>query len=539
MGRMRNAWQTLSGLVTLSDVLGTIGFWLYRGTLRRTLLFVIALGGAMLADKNSQLVNLGLTTRAAVGTASIVFAVSCLGGAALMFIGGSFSKSALRLGEAKGGNLLEDLKKSRQPIHRERLWNHVFRYERQLFTASDVVSENQAIDQHRDRLEALCNPASHRSINPQQRIELERIIGTLGLTYTGWIICFDHAMFLPLPRSVLRHQLRFDLSKLKDWYDGAPFHHTDTKLQQQFDAEEHLQEAKKDARLTRFFLLTHTRKRLLQSIWFKVITRAIQLRVARACRWLDRKYPPFHFSIDQFLWPNLLTDDLIRKESGSEALEDLIDLRTRIFQRVFKPEPELALRLMQRAIYPNFEGASQLRRLYDPQYVLGELGETWAEDVVRYNRAFTPQEREAGRRRLFIQRTRREQDALTAYLAQHVEIDVRNDPEALRALRIAVHVDHDGLKTLLLGEREDRSLGLRIAEFFIGRSPRKPNASAEEVIRKVIAQKELYRARLLAVRMHQELTRCELDDYEHYLNAIMGGNVAAKVEDAEKAVAES
>ena len=30
----------MSGLVTLSDVLGTIGFWLYRGTLRRTMLFV-------------------------------------------------------------------------------------------------------------------------------------------------------------------------------------------------------------------------------------------------------------------------------------------------------------------------------------------------------------------------------------------------------------------------------------------------------------------------------------------------------------------
>ncbi len=526
MGRVRNAWQTFSGLVTLSDVLGTIGFWLYRGTLRRTLLLIIALGGALLADKKSDMVNLGLTTRAAVGTASIVFAVSCFGGAALMFIGGSFSRSALRLGEAKGGNLLEDMKKARQPIHRERLWRHVFRYERQLYTDFHIADEEAAIEGHRDRFESLCNPASHRVIDPRQRVELERMIGAMGLTHTGWVIAFEHAMFLPLPRSILKHQMRYDLSKLKDWYDGAPFHHTDTKLQQQFDAEEQLQEAKKDARLTRFFLLTHTRKRMLQSIWFRVITRAIQLRVARACRWLDAKYPPFHFSIDQFLWPNALTDELITREMGREALEDLIDLRTRIFQRVFKPEPELALRLMQRAIYPNFEAASQLRRLYDPQYALGELDETWADDVVRYNRAFTPHEREAGRRRLFIQRTRCEQDALMAYLAQHPEIEVANNPQALRALRIAVHVDRDGLKTLLLGGRKDRSWGLCMAEFFIGRSPVKPRKPLGEVIREVIARRELYTSRLLAVRVHHELTRCELDDYEHYLGAIMGGSAA-------------
>ena len=533
MGRFRNAWQTVSGLVTLSDVLGTVGFWLYRGTLRRTLLFVIALGGALLADRNSSLVNLGLSTKAAVGTASIVFAVSCFGGALLMFVGGSFSKSALKLGEAKGGNLLEDMKKSRHNLHRERLWNHVFRYERDICPASRIADEEEAIEAHRNELELLCNPANSRRISLEDRIKYEAIIGSLGLCKTGWQIAFDHAMFLPLPRSVLKHQMRYDLSKLKDWYDGAPFHHSDTKLQAQFDAVESLHEAKLDARLTRFFLLTHTRKRMLQSVWFRMITRAIQLRVARACRRLDEKYAPFHFSIDQFLWPNELTDTLIEKELGREALEDLVDLRTRIFQRVFKPEPELALRLMQRAIYPNFEGASQLRRLYDPEYVLEELTETWADDVVRYNRAFTPHEREAGRRRLFIQRTGKEQEALKDYLAAHPEHHAAADPEALRALSIAVHIDHGGLKTLLGVAKVDRPWTIRLADALVGRRPVRPKKLIGEVIHAVIKDKKQFTIKLLAVRMHQELTRCELDDYEHYLNRIMTGSIAAKVEKAE------
>lgn len=525
MRRVRRAWHTLSGLVTLSDVMGTIGFWLYRGTLRRTMLFVLAMGGALLADRSSETVKLGISTRAALGTASFVFVVSCFGGALLMFIGGSFSKAALKIGEAKGGNLLEDMKKSRQPIHRERLWNHVYRYERDLTSPALVEAEEQTIERHREQLEALCNPASGRYISVAERVELERIIGSLGLTRTGWEIAFDHAMFLPLPRSILKHQMRFDLSKLKDWYDGAPFHHTDTKLQQQFDAVETIQEAKQDARLTRFFLLTHTRKRMLQSVWFKVITRAIQLRLARACRKLDKKYTPFHFSIDQFLWPNELTDRLIERDLGGEALEDLIELRTRIFQRVMSSEPQLAIRLMQRAIYPNFEGASQLRRLYDPMYVLGELKETWAIDVVRYNRAFTPREREAGRRRLFIQRTRQEQEALKVYLPQHPRFAEASEPLAMRALRIAVHIDRDGLKQMLLnGSGMRRSWRLRFGEFIAGRSPVKPRKPLDSVIDEVIAQRNLYSTKLLAVRVHHELTRCELEDYEHYLTRIMTGH---------------
>jgi hypothetical protein len=159
----------------------------------------------------------------------------------------------------------------------------------------------------------------------RRRIELELIVEKLGLTRRGWDIAFEHATQLPLPRATLKHQFRYDMAKIKDWYDGAPFHATDTKLQQQFDADENTQDAKHAARLTRFFLLTHTRKRLFQKLWFKVITRAIQLRVATACRKLDKQYPSFHFSTDQFLWPDPLGDALIRSKAGAAALDELTD----------------------------------------------------------------------------------------------------------------------------------------------------------------------------------------------------------------------
>ena len=527
--KVRNAWRTFSGLMTFSDVLGTIGFWLYRGTMRRTLLFIIGLTAIYIADQKSEMFQFGMTMKKAVGGAGAVFLVCFVGGALLMFLGGSFSKAALTSGEAKGSNLMEDMKKSRQPIHRERLWQNVIRHERDLHQYSEIDAESELLEKHYEELLALSRPGHRRVITQDHCLDLGHVMGSLGLTRTGWEIAFDHAMQLPLPRSVLKHHMRYDLSKLKDWYDGAPFHHTDTKLQQQFDAVESLQEAKKDSRVTRFFLFTHTRKRLLQTMWFKVITRAVQLRVSRACGKLDKKYAPFHFSIDQFLWPNELSDDMIRSMLGEEALSDLIDFRQHIFQRVMSPEPQLATRLMYRAIYPNFEAASQLRRLYDPQYVLGELGVAWRDDLRRYNRAFTKHERQISRRRAFIQRTTDEQQALTDYLAGHPEHKGVDDPATLRALRVAVHLDHGGLKTLL-NVRDSRSWLIRMVDFVVGRSPRRPKQTLAEVIEEVIRQKKDYTRKLLAVRMHHELCRSELEDYEFYLGKILGSRARA-VED--------
>ncbi|MEX2213471.1 MAG: hypothetical protein WD768_05045 [Phycisphaeraceae bacterium] len=527
MRKVRNAWRTFSGLMTFSDVLGTIGFWLYRGTMRRTMLFVVGLTAIYIADQKSDMFQFGLTMKKAVGSAGLVFLFCFVGGALLMFLGGSFSKAALTSGEAKGSNLLEDMKKARQPIHRERLWENVIRHERDLHGEGEIEAEAALIEQNHHDLITPWRPGAGRVITQDHCLDLTHVIGTLGLTRTGWDIAFDHAMMLPLPRSLLKHHMRFDLSKLKDWYDGAPFHHTDTKLQQQFDAVESLQEAKKDSRVTRFFLFTHTRKRLLQTMWFKVITRAIQLRVSRACGKLDKKYAPFHFSIDQFLWPNKLSDDMIRGRLGDEALSDLIDMRQHIFKRVMSPEPQLAARLMYRAIYPNFEAASQLRRLYDPQYVLGEVGMAWRDDLRRYNRAFTKHERQVSRRRAFIQRTQDEQDALMQYLEMHPEHKGIDDPATLRALRVAVHLDFGGLKTLLKVV-DKRSWGLRVVDFFVGRSPIRPRLVVGEVIEQVIKERKDYTRKLLAVRVHHELCRSELEDYEFYLGKILGSRVRAK-----------
>lgn len=536
MRRVKTAIQTVSGLMTLADVLSTIGFWLYRGTMRRTVGMAIALFTVFVLSKKTTRFDVAFST--VVGGTGLILIGSCLGGALLMFISGSFSRSVLLVGEAKGINLLEDMKKARASIHCRRFWRRVFVYEQAICTPDQIGNETRVIRQHQAELDQLCHPSLSRAFSPEHRLRLEDIVASLGTTKLGWEIMFDHVMQLPLARSTLKHHFRYDVSKIKDWYDGAPFHKSDTKLQQQFDHAETLQEAKTEARLTRFFMLTHSRKRMFQSLWFRVITRAIQLRVSGACRRLDKAHAPFHFSPDQFLWPNAHTDDMIRRDVSQSALDDLVEFRQRVFQRVLSPEPELSHKLMQKAIYPNFEASTQLRRLFDPEYVAGDdVEQNWTEDMVRYNRAMTPEDRASARRRMFVQRTRREQEALNVYLKTHPELAVNGDPEALRALRIAVHIDRGGLQELLIGKtaHDHRSRWQRIGDRLAGRAPIRPTQPIEDVIAAVVAEKRQYTRKLLAVRIHHELTRNELEDYEHYVDRIMEGHASHEPEGFEQA----
>lgn len=513
-------------MLTFADVLSTIGFWLFRGTFKRTLGVAIAITAMLLFDMKTTFINLGISPKSALGVTGAVLVVSCIGGGLLMLVSGSFSRAVLTLSEAKGSNLLEDMKKSRAKHHRDRLWDRVFRYEQVRYTEEKRNWENRIIEQHQPDLDFVSHPGLADRVSDGSRRQLITIINEIGRTREGFRLIFDYAMQLPLTRSVMKHTLRYDLSKVKDWYDGAPFHRSDKKLQEQFDAAERLDEAKKEARVTRFFLLTHSRKRAFQSLWFRVVTRAIQLRIARACVKLDKQFAPFHFSPDHFLWPTPDADAVIRDEVGQEAVDQLIELRQNVFHRVLNPEPELAHKLLQKTIFPNFEAATQLRRLYDPEYVLDELNETWSNDVIRYNRAFQPESRPDAKRRLFAQHTHREQQALDETLDAHGELRKSLCPEAKRALRIAVHIDHEGLKELLLGP-SIRPWTRKVTDCLVGRSPIRPTKSIDDVINAVIADKRLYTRRLLAVRIHHELTRNELEDYEFYLDRILNGHESA------------
>ncbi len=503
--RLNETWQTVNGLLTITDMLAKLGFWLYRGTMRRTAGVAFALLTVVFVGKSDAIQAADLTLKQAISATGVILLISFIGGLAIMGVSGSFARSQLTAAEAKGSNMLEEMKKARAIEHRDSLWHRVFRYEQDLVGPEEQIEELKLIQSHQPKLNRLCHPNTKRDMSRAEVRELRAVIRQLGRTRAGWDIVFDYACQVPVARTVLKDRLRFDLTKVKDWYDGAPFHHTDTKLQEQFAAAENLQVAKRDVGLDWWFIFWHTRKRVLQTMWFKMITRAIQLRVARACQTLDRRYAPYHFAPDAFLWPSDDVYRVVRREAGDEALNDLIDLRKRIFQRVLNHEPELAITLMHRAIYPNFETASHLRRLFDPQYVLGELGEAWRSDLRKYDRAFRPREKDVQRRIEYTRTVATQQRAVEA-LMDDGTVPVGQDAEARRAVRIATHINRDGLRDLL------ESANLEAADTI---------DTIQQVGRAVIADRKLYTKRLRAVRTHHELTRIELEDYEFYVNRIL------------------
>jgi len=471
---VRRLWEDFNGLVTPADVLGVVGLWLYKGTARRTTAVALTFAGLLVLRKK---VDTGVSLGSALSGTGLILLVSFLGGIVLMVLSGSVARRDLKLAEAKGSNLLENMKKSRATIHADGLWDHVFVYEQRLADPAEVAAERQTLATQRDAIERMMANVFRGAAEPP------RAIDGLGLTEEGFHLAFDYAVRAPLPRSVLRQRLRYDFSKVSHWYDGAPFHQTDTKLEEQFQAGDALGDAQVMAGINWFDSLRGARLRSTQAIWMRFITRAIQIRVAQACRHLDEDYPDFDFLPDHFLWPNPLAEAALAKRLGDEALTEMIDTRRRVFQRVFNREPELAKNLMKKAIYPNFELATELRRRFDPEYVVGALDQSWAEGLSRFGRAIPAGSRRMRKVHAFIEATRSRLRALDQGPSGQA---IRGlDSWEQRAVRVAHHCGQDSSLSAV-----------------------RPGAARINRL-------------LMAVRVYHTLAQLELVDYEFYLDEIL------------------
>lgn len=469
---LRRKWEDFNGLVTPADLLGVVGLWLYKGTAKRTTAVALTFLGLLVL--NRKVGGGDMTLGSALSGTGLILLVSFLGGIVLMVLSGSVARRDLKLAEAKGSNLLENMKKSRAPQHADALWDSVFIYEQALAKPTDVADERQALRKNAEAIEEVMANVFRGAAEPPEEFE------GIGLTEEGFHLTFDYAVRAPLPRSVLRGRLRYDLSKVSHWYDGAPFHHTDTKLEEQFEAGDALGDAQKMAGMGWWHGLRTSRVRSTQALWLRFITRAIQIRVAQACRKLDEDYPDFDFLPDHFLWPNEQAEAALAARLGDAALEEMVETRRSVFQRVFNREPELAKNLLKKAVYPNFALATELRRRFDPEYVLGDLEQSWTDDLTRFGRAIPAGSRRHRKVQRFVEKTRETDRRTTASLNGH-----GLDPRELRTVRVAGHCGQDAALSAVL-----------------------PRAARIDRL-------------LLAVRVYHTLSRVELVDYEVYLDRIL------------------
>lgn len=437
-----------------------------------------------------------------------------------MLISGSISSATLKVAEGKGSNLLEDMKKSRMGLHCEALWVHVYGHERALASEAELREEAVLIEQNEAKIKRLCDVVDYHTMAVGERRDYERVLKKIGLTKAGWEMLFAYGIQIPVPRALISYRLRYDLSKIKDWYDGAPFHYTDTKLQDQFDGADLLQAARQATGQAKQ-KWRHMRRRAKQKFWFSMITRAVQLRVASACRYLDRKYEDYHFTPDHFLWPNVELDQSVLEMLGEEAVAELEETRHHLFQKIFHHEAVLAHQLMRKAIYPNFAAATELRRGIDPEYVCGDSGQSWCGDVHHYDEAFKQTPRAELMRQRGRRKARTEQDVLRQYLHQYA-IYVECEMATYRAIRIAFHTDYCGLKQMILsGVQPNTIRRCRGVNHYGKHTKRDAPATVTDILADVTEKKEYFSRLLRGVRLHHELTRLELEDYAYYLDQIL------------------
>ncbi len=165
---------------------------------------------------------------------------------------------------------------------------------------------------------------------------------------------------------------------------------------------------------------------------------------------------------------------------------------------------ENAVAVLERTVLPCFEFATRLRARYDPEYCDGSLdyvcedaGTDVKNNIVSDLQAYGYRQRDIQRAQAYATNAKNEISLFLDYLKAGGRKDVFDDKLALRAVKIAFHIDKNGLKKL-----------------FQESGPAASQAEINTEIDKVIAQKRVYSTRLTGLRLHHQLTMLQIAGYK-------------------------
>jgi len=465
----------LGRLISPLDVVYHVGNLIYRRSLRYTV-FTIGISLIGVAAKTFDLP--GLTLKQAVVLPLTIGGLSLVGGSVLKIIPSLISSRLLTVAQASDLNLMEDYRKSQADEHLRILWDRLFCHECRMRTAA-----GQGPFPGWDSRPADTPPES------QPTAEAE------------FFARAREALASHLPQIHQMHALGVDLRYLEDWCDGAYLDRSDTKLVEQFEGNATLVAARRDVRLLGFVnTLPFKARQSAQRLWFLFITRQVAIQVGRAVEDLNRQFETDLFNSQVLLWPG---EDQARWVARIEgACEAVRERRGQVVRRVFGPSYETAAKVLDHMLYASLDLATELRMRYDPEYCSGPLGYDVMSDLAEQGRR--PKDQERARR--FVEMAGRDMEAFDAILeSSHRDLLAPANAEALRAVRIAFHINKDGLKQALLGGEGHRAAA---------------DGEAAELIARASGRKQAYSRLLLAVRMHHELTRLARRGYQELIKAL-------------------
>ena len=464
----------LRRLIAPLDVLYTVGNLIYRRTLRYTL---FTAGIAVLGRLAQELGLPGFTVRQALLLPLLIGMVSLTVGTMLKVVPSLIASRLLTVAQAGDLNLMEDYRKSQTEEHLNALWERLFQHECRLRMAAG---------------------AGRRSDGLRRKGETE--VEAYARAKRSFFARAQKALASHLPQIDQMHLVGLDLRYLEDWRDGAYLDRSDTKLNEQFDGNSTLTDARRQVGLTgpAAAVLFGTR-RFAQRLWFLFITRTVAIQVGGGIQRLNRTYGTDLFNCQAILWPG--TEDAAWLGAHEGAREEVLRRRRQMLRRIFGEDFETACHVLDHMLYCSFARATELRMRFDPDYCDGSLGY----DVVADLRAEGRNRRDFQRAEAFVRTARADLAALKRFLeARRPEMLEVPRAEALRAVRIAFHVDLDGLKRLVTSPHAAPGDAAKAVER-IGQAA----GDTARIIR-----------RLIAVRMHHELTRLSRQGYRDLLRKL-------------------
>ena len=201
------------------------------------------------------------------------------------------------------------------------------------------------------------------------------------------------------------------------------------------------------------------------------------------------------------LWPGTEDGEWLGSMPG--AREELLRYRRRNIRRVFGSDLDTARCVLDHMLYGSFAMATELRMRFDPDYCDGMLGY----DVIEDLRAEGRNRRDFQRAQGFVRQASGRLETLDRFCKEsRPELLSAPGSEDLRIARLAVHVNRGGLHELLDQWQGQDSGGV--------------TESINRELNDAIASKDICTRRLLAVRMHHELTRLSRQGYSHLVETL-------------------
>ncbi len=437
-------------------------------------------------------------------------------GLALRFVPSVLAAKWVAVAEASDLNLMEDYRKSQAPAHLNALWDKVFFYESALrYSPQERQAEREELRQLRAEVRRQVrtwDPVTLRRLELDGDADADAVATAVlcerALSHNqeksreGFMLSSLFALRHALPQGSEAHAIGFRLSLYEDLCDGAYFDRSDTKLVEQYAGNPLLQDVKKAVGFGRMDALRRLPASLAARVWCFLVTRRIATGVGRAVQYLNLKHRTDTFNSQVFLWPGQEAAPWLDAFTG--AAQDILTLRKSIVRSALGSDYDRACAVLDRMFLTCFESATDLRARYDPEYCDGSLdyiaedtGAKIVNNLVADLRARGYRQETLDRAARHADTVRREQAGFTEYLARSGPEGLLKNPQTLRAVSIAFHVNDRGMKDAFQALQSDGS-----------------STALDQTIQAAVAEKAAYDRRLVGLRLHHQLTILLLDSYK-------------------------